>query len=645
MANNSYIRAVLVQAALELAPPLIRETLLDDATFRKTYGIKADGLLSFAEFGVFVRRSVLFSAVRSVFIGKPEVKVRDTQGRKWKVKRINGESSLPKLSLTRGQQQLILPDLCALSPDQATRLRSLDKAASDVNLPNSSQEQWRKILAESPLVDDEIASYHGEFRETPVDKARSIHREILKGQSSIASLVPKSLRYFERLVGTYDGSATIRDYAGGCCKRFFHELSAWQPYKGFLFSLFLSSHSSLPAEITVDRLGPEELVRAFDLLEKRGDRISQLGAIEIGLRVLSSRPEIEPSLIRLIELVRDDDATGLTSGFKLLSALFILVDGELSRNRLLSGRPPFYRRLASLAQAALIQRQLMNSDANINLFCEWAMSHRVGEFFLQSLTDMRTEPRWNPHLSAATQVREDSLGRIMIAAKNYEQNIKGGKLFDLVLGSAPESVRSHTDFLCPYFPGPLEGAEETLNILPAEMVETIKNQVRASEVSPSSFIALVNSALIFSLGTDEAALAAEALRLGSYRLANVEDKQQLLSVLNGLATVAAVTRSTALADDLRILGRRYRRDAQYVLSIPESVGICLVAAASRAGLNDWREFVGDWLTELAFGDLEGDESEVLYWHLQHLCHAVPELWVSCGRADAALMAYNATLHL
>ena len=180
--------------------------------------------------------------------------------------------------------------------------------------------------------------------------------------------------------------------------------------------------------------------------------------------------------------------------------------------------------------------------------------------------------------------------------------------------------------------------------MPSEIAEAIKTQLGIEEVGPSSFIALVNSALIFRLGGDQAELAAKVLRLGNYRLANLEDKPQLLVILNGLATVAAVTRSSVLADELRILGRRYRRDAQYALSIEETMRICLVAAASRTNLNDWRDFAGDWLTELAFSDLEGDDGEVLHSHLKCLCLAVPELWVSCGRADAALMAYNASRH-
>lgn len=180
--------------------------------------------------------------------------------------------------------------------------------------------------------------------------------------------------------------------------------------------------------------------------------------------------------------------------------------------------------------------------------------------------------------------------------------------------------------------------------MPSEFSEVIENQIGTEEVGPSSFTALVNSALIFQVDSDQAKLAARALKLGSYRLADLKDRSQLLAVLTGLATVAAVARSRELADELRILVRRYRNDGQYALSILEAVRICLVAAASRAGLNDWREFVGDWLTELAFDKLEGDDGVVFYSHMQCLLNAVPELWVSCGRANAALKAYNVSRH-
>ena len=640
MTNSPYVRSALARAAFELAPPLIRESLLKEPDFREEYGVREDVVLTFNnsnDSGVSVQRRELFEAIRKLFSGASETEVTDTDGRKWRLNNdnnIEGQSPLlPGLSLS---------DFAALSPDRDTRLRALDEAASAVNLPASARDGWHNVLSERALEDEEVNGFHSDLRETPVHRAQSIRGEIKKGRSGISSFAPCSRRYFERLIGAYDGSASIRDYAVGKGRQLFEQLSAWRPYDGFLSSLFLSSHSALTAEIGVEHLGTEDLVRAFDFLARHGDRISQLGAIEVGLRVLLERPEIEPALIRLIQQIRDDDVDGAASGFKLLSALFFLVDGELSRTRLLSPEPPFYRRLASLSQAALVHWQFATSGIEIDRFCRWAFNTRTAHRpYLQSLIDMRLEPRWNPELAAASQLKAEFLGRIMTAAKDFEQNIKGGELHDLILEI---ELGVHGEFPHPFLPGPLEGTESCPNSLPAKVSEAISEvievQLGAEEVTPSSFIALANSALIFRVDSDQAGLAAEALKLGGHRLANVEDRSQLLATLRGLATVAAVTRSSVLADELRILAGRYRRDPQYRLPIREDIWMCLVAAASRADLNDWRDYVGDWLTELAFGDLEGDDGEVLHACLQYLCHIVPELWVSCGRVDAAVTAFN-----
>ena len=594
MSNSAYVRSALAQATLELAPPLIRNTLLEESEFRKEYGFEMNPVLAFGDSGFSIQRSELFDAIREILSGASEVEVADTDGRKWKLNNESEEGKLPTLIIFHGKQRLILPDYATLSPDSTTRLRSLDEAASDVNLPPSARDVWRNVLSDRPLEDDEVDELASDFSDTPIHRAQSIRNEIVTGQSSVSSLVPSSRRYFERLVGAYDGSTSIRDYAAGMGRQFFKQLSAWRPYDGFLFSLLLSSHSALTTETGVEHMGSESLVRAFDFLEKHGDRVSQLGAIEVGLRVLPERPEIEPYVIRLIEQIRDDDIDGSASGFKLLSMLFIFVDGELSWTRLLSTEPPFYRRLAAFSHAALIHRQLVLSSVDFATFYEWALNNRSTQYYMQSFADMRLEPRWNPDLATVSQMKAEFFGRIMIAAKNFEMNIKGGKLHDLVLGTEHGNLSSLSEFPRPYFPGPLEGAEVCPNILPAEVSEAIKAQLNADEVGPGSFIALVNSARIYRVGSDQVELAAKALRLGSYRLANVENRLQFLTILNGLANVAATARSRVLANELRIIVRRYRRDSQYALSIGEDMIICLVAAASRADLDNWRELVGDW---------------------------------------------------
>lgn len=635
--NSPYVRSALAKMALELAPLLIRDTLLEESGFREEYGFITDPILSFSNSGVSFRRSSLYDAIRKVLSGAAEKKVTDMKGQKWRLKNINKKEKLPNLSLFSGEKSFPLPTFLALSPDRATRLRFLGEAASDVNLSNIALAPWRNILSERALENDEVDTLLGEFRDTPVAKTRSISRDIKTRQISTSSLVPHSRRYFERLVGIYDGSTSIRDYASGSGKTLFDQLSAWHPYDGFLFSLFLSSHTLLTDEINVYQLNSEDLVHAFDFLDKDGDRISQLGAIEVGLRVLPSRPEIEQALIRLIEQIRDDDVDGQASGFKLLSALFHLIDGELSRIRLFSAEPPFYRRLAALSQAALIHRQFVSLSVDIDQFSEWAFSN-CGGFYLQSLVDMRSEPRWDPNFAIASQMKADFLGRILNTAKTYEHNITDSQIYDLVFGDGADSLQSLINPFYSYLPGPLEGNQNAQHILPPKCAEEIEIQLSAEEVGPSSFPALVDLALIYRIGSDQAELAATALKRSNYHLRNIEKEWQLAAILDGLATVAAVSRSSSLADELLILVRKYRRDAEYELSLQEVIRICLIAAASRSELSEWTEFVGDWLTELAFSDLNDDEVQGFYACLNCLCHAVPELWVSCGRADAALSA-------
>jgi hypothetical protein len=627
-------------ATLAFVPPLIRKSLLNDKSFREEYGFKTKAIISFGTSSLSVKQSELFDAIRAVLSGEGASELTDAEDRIWNLTNDAREGELPNLVLSSNQQRLVLPDFSYLSEDASTRIRSLKASASDVNLPLSSQAEWRSILEERALEDDEVDDFLSDIRDTPVHAERTIRIEITAGKSSVSSLAPNSRRYFERLVGAYDGSGSIRDFAVGAGQKVFGQLTEWRAYEGFLFSLFLSSHSALTAEINVDHLPQEELEKAFEYLEKHGDMLSRLGAFEVGLRILPNRPEVEPFLLRLVQRIRDDDVEGKTSEFKLFSALFVLVDGELARTRLLADKPPFYRRLASLAQAALIHRQLVQCGIDYDHFSKWAFSNRGEHFYMQSFADMRAEPRWRPDLAAAPQLQADFFGRVMIAGNNFQANLGDGELRDTILGDGEQSLIKLCEFPRPYFPGPLEGAEDSQNALPDDLASVIKEQLDSDEVEAASFIALVNSAMIFRIASGHADLAAKALRLCNYTLANLEDKSQLVDILNGLATVAAVSRNSALADELRILVRRYRRDSQYSFSVEEAMRIFLVASAAREDLMEWRKFAGDWLTELAFGELEGNEGEVLHSHLSALLHSVPELWVSCARADAALEAWR-----
>ena len=425
-------------------------------------------------------------------------------------------------------------------------------------------------------------------------------RDELGGETvSLSTLVPHSKRYYERLVGAYDGSKSLKDYASGKGKRFIKRLISWKPFDGFLYSLLLSSHSALTSEISVELLEKEDVVRALDYLEKRGDRISQLGAIEVALRVLPDSPEIEHFIVRLIKQIRDENVNGTESRFNLHSTLFYLVDGELSRTRLFSEFPPFYRRLASLSQSALISRRFVELGVNIDSFCEWAVKkcgmHYI-HFHLQSLVDMRQEPRWIPEFASASRMRADSLGRIMDTAWSCRESLRSTELYDLVLGTGTDSLQSNIEFSHTLTVGPLAGGDNVTDASTRSIFEEIENQFRTEAKNSPPFVPLILFGPLLPCESNLPGLAADALKRNDHRLDDFSDNLQRLTVQTGLASVAAVTRSRSLGDELRILASKYRRDTQHALSAGEAVRVCLAAAASRSDLQDWREYVGGCLT-------------------------------------------------
>lgn len=79
--------------------------------------------------------------------------------------------------------------------------------------------------------------------------------------------------------------------------------------------------------------------------------------------------------------------------------------------------------------------------------------------------------------------------------------------------------------------------------MPPGFEAEIRKGLEVEELTPKSFAKLVNSALIFCLDQQLARLTADALRRVEYQLIRLESQDQAFSLLSGLATVAAVTRT------------------------------------------------------------------------------------------------------
>ena len=211
----------------------------------------------------------------------------------------------------------------------------------------------------------------------------------------------------------------------------------------------------------------------------------------------------------------------------------------------------------------------------------------------------------------------------------------------MVIDWGENHIHKVCNFSDPFLAGPLDDNAVRLNKVPKQIVEEISRQLNSDKLSPKSFIALANTSMIYGEQNNQVELATQALKTINNKLDSIQNKEVLLAMIAGLSTVAAISRSTSLAKQVRLLVRRYRHHSKCGFSIEHAITICLISAASCSDIKEWRDFIGDWITEFAFGELESNEANVLYTELYYLLHISPELWVSCGKAEAALSAFIA----
>lgn len=631
-------KKILLQQCMANLPEMLRDSLLCDVDILKKYDLNTKSQITLSGSDASFDSEVFYSKMREAANDSENAQIEDLSGRLWSVQKEILEDGKCIFSLSSATRRLILPDFSFFSESKMTRLKALDSISKDLYLPASSVAFWRGLVTERATEVKEIDAFHKETCDSVIRVALNIKKILGSEEIEASSLIPLSRRYYQRLVGEYDGSRTIEEYARSRGVEVLSDYLKWSTDKGFRCILHILVHPEFVKSTKIDDLETLDFEATYNYLEKQGNPFEIIAGIELGIRLIQQRPDIEPRLLKLIEAMCNEDSMG---SLLLFSSVFVLVDSEISKNKIFTNEPPFYRRLASLAHAGVIYRELTKRDLGEG-FADWARIIGVRQYLMQTFTDMRSEPRWHPDFISPPNLRPYLLVRIINSLPDDILEAKSGALYDKILGHGVESVLSALDLGFFLHLGPLDGADSSAIELPIEFSNAIENQLKEESrdgPKPITFTALVNSARIYGLKPEHAELAAKILREGKYRLSKIEDRAHLITVLNGLANVAAVTRCKELADELRIIDRKYRRDQQFLLSVDESMLLCLASSSSRSELIDWCDFVGQWITELAFFEITDKDARLLHMNLRLLLHSVPELWLYCSEAEAAIRAF------
>ena len=632
--TEGWSKADLGAAALLLVPPNVRGPILERIGLSRSAGFTVDAVVRIGESGAEFSRSRLFAVVRSVLAPGAEVaQVEARDGTTWQV----AHDPVKGVTIARDERAEAFPEFACFAPDPRTRVDWFERQRAACCIEDGRAVKWREKLSDRPLENQELDELLEEFRLTPQHWVATMHRRLRAPAFGPADLVPANLRYFDRLTGEPPEGVRLPEFVRDVLAAHARAVVAWDVFEGLKLLFALSAHQMVSEVIDLTTARREDVEGVFRWLVEHGDRVSQVGAIECGLRHLPMFPEIEGDLLSLVSAVADDQPQDASGRLNLLSGLVVLVEGEVARRGIARQRPVFWRRLASIAHAALLEREVVDAKLERGSLAEWARGRCGLWYTMQSLVDLRQEPRWFPDFISPEQLRAEFVGRILIAAERHRAGIEGGELGGLIWGEG-SALREDSVSLYSGVPGPLEGGLEAVVPIPPRLESSIRNRLEADELTAESFFGLVNSAVIFRADTQLSNLAAQALARMGYQFRNSSGGDEPFALVNGLAMVGAVTRSTALAEGVRNLARIGRRHARESFPPYAVARVALIAAAANKGLSEWKEAVGDWVAELAFAEMSREEAIALEQVLGVLLEMEPRLWQACGRAVAAVGA-------
>lgn len=634
MSRRDFMRARMAIAMTQLYPRLIRDAVISNVELTNKLGVSAEATLDLGS-GISVERAVLFDAVTQVLSGATGVSVIDTEGETWRVEQVS-DGAWPKAALVQDKRRLFLTNFALLSSNVAVRLGVFEQAALRLNLPEAETTKWKRLLEQRRPKGDELTAIQSDLFHTPVAVCGAISDAIPTGGISFTTLAPRSSFYYDRLVGSYAGAQSLQDHIIDVNVPHMSALLHWNGQEGLKLALLEASQPSVPLALASAGLPVDTLVCVFNWLAENGEALSLAAAIELGLTLEPSDAALQVSLRNLIEAFVANKSPAGADQFKLLSHFFIFVYGEMAGRGILADRPPFQRRMAAMAQAALIARGIVIAGKDASDFIDWAYNVRLQAFMLQGFCDMRTEPRWAPEMALPDQIRDELCGRVWTAAYRHADFVKklgwNTLLLDDVEGSLIRSYAFHHGFL----PGPLEGAAPAFMEMPEENVLALRAELTSTVNKASSFANLYKAAMLFRVPPDIADLAATALARADFHLMN--DDGNFIAHVLGIAHSAAILKSQKLADALFVLLRVHRRFHAADMTAEAAFRIAMVACGCHSDMKLWCARVGDCLNELAFSTISKEEAQHLHGHLTHLCGMVPELWASCGQAEAAFRA-------
>lgn len=624
----------VLAARLDRIPRSLRDAISGCSQFFEKHELEDRSVINFEQPSISVYRRSLLLSLQELFVEPRPRLVAAPDGRQCYVHFDHHEPLAPVLS--EGDRHIRLDYFVMFSPDESARIRSFNAAADHYGVPLSHRSDWAELLLQRAPSADEFDSIIADLRDSPACVEQSMRQALGLGRLDVRSMTPGSRRYYSRLIGAYDMSPTIESFVKGGLGELLDEVVESFADGSIERCLLRAVHPTLTERILLTENVASSVEQVLPNIVNHGDVISQVGAVELALRCLDIAPSLGPLIASLIHSVLEDDSGIRSSRFVTFYHLFIIVDTRLIQTRLLAGLPPFYRRAASLAQAALVQSIISRHDVPAGALADWADSVSSIYHRLQSLADMRVDPLWHPDYASPDYFKSYASARIRRALLEASGRLGEDRLGQLIGIDVASMCKGDRLPSFAALPCPLGSSTLGMGVPDADTVASIRSILDAPEYSRVEFRGAARYLQFFRV---DRAIMKDFEDLLDRFVGEVktgalgEDHSSWLSLLS---IVAATSGSGVVTDQVHSVLLHILADQDCPIHVGMACDIGIVACGSTLDTRQWRVRVSAWFRALAELELDAEKARVLSTMLKSLCFLFPELWISCGTSYAAL---------
>lgn len=565
----------------------------------------------------------IYEQAARLYAGESDPWITDVAGAQWKLE-LTAETEVTCRQSESGRI-VSLQHALLVSSDPDARIQNLEQNAHKHGLRRDQLTNWFEDIAAAPLDARRIPELEGDLNDAPIPMMSRIEQLFGSASARVADFAPVSPRYYNRLVLPHGNCTSLSQFAVSMTEREVGPNLVGQANHELLWS----SHSSLVPIAAIARMDIDTLRTFCTQMLPSIDLWSLTGLIE----AVSHRPNSPTVLLNelremltTLHLAVDDEKGRL----RLTVALGSLVDGGINTCGLFVQAPVFWRRHASLAHAALLERGAMSLGILPADLATWAWN-MVLRFQIATTADLLREPRWSGFLFTEPQLKQELIARVM-AALEARRDEFSGNLDDLVFGEHPESLASKRTLYLSALAGPLEGSTQQQQTLPDPLLD----QLREALVNTKSPLAgrILTVAHLSGMGGvpddiwNDLAKAVDQLHQSDV---SAEELGPWPSLLMRLAQSAAVSRHGGLASStLKLIHSR--------TDIPLGLRVLagLTACGAHAELQNWTTAVSEFLERCARLDLGKQQAEYLLYVIHTLGQSQPLLRIAVGKILARL---------